>query len=292
MATKHSRDTAVTCELLASTGVSAAIETLDIALPEEVLLQFPALRPLQQIVDMRKRQKDTEANLRSWTRYQSLEIEQWEYKVSWNQLDESQKRIQAWYFPDRNAKNARLVLLEWKYYSGESSTNKNLAVERVERVAQLLSASSKPAELRILDCVGYFQDDLKSRFGILYDMPQVTLKTTTGSGKSSVVTLRQLLGATDPKVRPPLGARFVLAKMLANAMLEFHLGFWLHKDFNAENIIFFLPDGLTLPQTDITAPYVASFGLSRPDHDVLVSEVVASDPTPNTLLEFAYHHPA
>jgi hypothetical protein len=140
---KHLTDIAVACEALATTNLSAAIEDMDIDLPEELLLQFPGLRPLHQIMDMRKRQRDTEANVRTWTRYELPEIEQWEYKVSWKHSQKGPRRLQASYEPERDKASRRPVLLEWKYYAGDSSQHKNLATERVERVAQLLNARSK-----------------------------------------------------------------------------------------------------------------------------------------------------
>jgi hypothetical protein len=156
----------------------------------------------------------------------------------------------------------------------------------VEKVVRQLRKS--PSGFRVLDCVGWFQDDLHSRCGILYEMPIDLSPSPAQANSLKVVMLSNLLESGRGKPKPSLGDRFALAKILANAMLEFHMSPWLHKNFNAENVVFFLPNDATECLAPIQSPYIASFDLSRPDHDALVSELV---PTSSDSLDFAYHHP-
>ncbi|KAF8153269.1 prion-inhibition and propagation-domain-containing protein [Crassisporium funariophilum] len=274
MSSLRSREAAVTCEVIVSA------DNLVLGLPEDAYEQYPQLR---QILSMRQRQVDTEADNRQWIRYKSLEIEQWEYKLFLIAGTSDRKRQLAYYAARRDQATVK-VMTEWKYYTSNDAAGKNLAMCRVERVAQLLSAASKPPELRILDCVGYIQDDSNSRCGLLYEVP---FGLEGGSGHNEkcpqVVSLHNVLRS---KARPTLAERFRLARNLAGSMLEFHLANWLHKNFNAENVTFFVSAESTAQDVDFDAPYIGSFGLSRPDGKYIDSEIISDNS-----INFAYVHP-
>ncbi|PVF98804.1 hypothetical protein CPB86DRAFT_825504 [Serendipita vermifera] len=221
-----------------------------------------------------------------WDESNSVEIERWESKISRVEQAPFKKRPLAYYQADRNSSSLK-VMIEWKYYSNYNLISKSLALSRAERVAQLLSFGAKSPDLRILDCVGYFQDDIHSRCGLVYELPR---NVATGEhhepGLPQVVSLGEVL---QSRARPTLADRFHLARILAISMLEFHLANWLHKNFNADNVIFFLPAGAEVKDTNIRSPFIGSFGLARPDQQFVESEVISST---NVNIDFAYMHPA
>ncbi|KAI9764156.1 MAG: hypothetical protein M1840_008638 [Geoglossum simile] len=173
------------------------------------------------------------------------------------------------------------VLIEWKPY-GPTYEAQSLALERTDRVARLLSDPTVPEHLRVLNCVGYFQDAAGNRCGILFKLPPEL------SGKASDVAVVNLLQAYRSPQRPSLSARFHLAWTLAHSMLKFHLFRWLHKDFRSENIVFFRSKDQSI---DIHSPYVAAFGLARPDQLFLASESNYDNDGEALTRALAYCHP-
>jgi hypothetical protein len=233
----------------------------------------------------RRRQIEAEAETPNWTQYAELEIVQWEYWVEFVNQEQTGARPLGHFLREKGQRKYK-VMAEWKHYVSNDSQSTALALSRVKRVAQLLIVGSKSPKLRILDCVGYFQDSQKSRFGILFELPFGFWTEAPNKGElPQVVTLAK---AICSKTRPTLADRFHLAKTLATSMLEFHLMNWLHKNFNAHNVIFFLPRDSAVKNVDIRSPYVGSFGLARPDHHFIESELVSSS---RSALDFAYHHP-
>ncbi|KAI9786475.1 MAG: hypothetical protein M1839_006935 [Geoglossum umbratile] len=262
----HTRQNCINCELLAS------IEAFYPNATTENLSQFPQLL---QTLAMRQRHSDTEGG-----ESQPLEISQWEYAISLPHNLSSPTRFLTTH------KLRGPVMVEWKYYPSADPKTKSFSLGRVQMLVRQLRQN--PAGFRVLNCVGWFQDPGNSRSGILYDVPT---ELDPGPGLR-IVTLAELLESSKGKLKPALGERFALAKILANAILEFHMSFWLHKDFNSSNVIFFREGGdrdEVVNSVRIRSPYIASFGLSRPDHDVPMSELV---PTASHSLDSAYHHPA
>jgi hypothetical protein len=96
------------------------------------------------------------------------------------------------------------ILQEWKF--GQSNWNSDevtIAINRVDRLAQMLHLNNKPAQLRCLDLVGYATADTgqsdKKRldFCFLYRLPPFA------KGISEPVTLRSALDLSE-KQRPTL----------------------------------------------------------------------------------------
>jgi hypothetical protein len=271
-----SREAAVTCEVVVSA------DNLALTLPDEAYEQFPQLR---EIMAGRRRQIQTEADTPNWAQFTNLKIAQWEYRVAFADQAPIGPRPLA-HFRREKGQTEFKVMVEWKQYVSNDSQSKALALSRVERVSQLLRAGSKSPRLCVLDCIGYFENPQKSRCGILFELPFGFWTNAPNKGElPQVVTLSE---AISSNARPTLADRFHLAKTLATSMLEFHLRNWLHKDFNAHNVIFFLPRDSAVKNVDIRSPYVGSFGLARPDHLFIESELVSSS---RNILDFAYHHP-
>lgn len=152
----------------------------------------------------------------------------------------------------RNQPDPVPVLIEWKVISSSlSKSDQDTLSERIQDLAQLLHTEGKPDELHTLDCVGIVEiqgsDGQDLQLGLLFRMPQ----------KSKVFTLADLLADGLPV---SLTAKFVLAKVLAKALLFLHLASWMHKGIRSDNILFFA-DQVT--EVDLAQPYLAGFEYSR-----------------------------
>jgi hypothetical protein len=272
----ESREAAVACEVIVS------VDSLSLTLPDEAYEKFPQLR---EIMAGRQRQIQMEDTTPNWTQFTSLKIPQWEYRVAIANTAQIGSRPLA-HFQREKRQTEFKVMVEWKQYVSNDSQSKALALSRVERVSQLLRAGAKSPRLRILDCVGYFEDPKKSRCGILFEVPFGLWNTASEKSElPQAITLREVI-CSD--ARPTLADRFHLANTLATSMLEFHLRNWLHKDFNSHNVVFFIARGSDVENVNIRSPWVGSFGLARPDHQFTESELVSSS---RSALDFAYHHP-
>lgn len=159
------------------------------------------------------------------------------------------------------------TLLEWKLYGKMSAAHQGLvhglALERTDRLARLL-ALDPPEDLRVLQCVGYFDDVNSSRIGLLYRLPEEFTETPN---ETNVTTLENLLASKS--IGPPLSDRFRLAYILARSVLKLHLFKWLHKDIRSENVIFI---HRRIHAPSFGEPYLGSLGIARPDMANSISE--------------------
>ena len=153
----------------------------------------------------------------------------------------------------------RQILVEWRYYA------KKLSVEtvthelfvRVDAIVDLLS-QEKPDEFRGLHCRGFFHDESRCAFGVVFDFPLSTAGVEP-------ITLHEFITRTQKIAdQPLLEDRFMFAYTLAKSVLEFHMVGWLHKCLTASNVAFFLPKRSSLSKQNIQ-PYVIGFNHSRPD---------------------------
>jgi hypothetical protein len=284
------RSSPVSAEVQQIVTTSATITSLDCndeRPTPETLNRYPEMHG---VFSMRDEQDRTEAEGRTWARYKSLQVLQSEYKVWYNRDAGISARTRTLGTYVSQAGGPKLnILIEWKYYIRSDHSSKDLALSRVERVAERLSGTGKPPAFRILDCVGWFVEESKQRCGIMFAVPPSICNRVGGrAGGVGCVTLGDLIRA---KTRPSLEQRFRLAFLLTISLANLHMARWLHKNINAENIIFFIDreegDSNWMNTIDITAPYVASFGLARPDQSFEQSEAAASS---NAVLK-AYQHP-
>ncbi|KAI1118193.1 hypothetical protein F5Y14DRAFT_447075 [Nemania sp. NC0429] len=127
--------------------------------------------------------------------------------------------------------------------------------------ANSLNHSSKPAGLKILNCVGVIKPgDPKGMYGLVYQYPSGT--------KSPPSTLLHLLTGQwkKPDEQPTLGSKFRLAFALADFLKEYHTIDWLHERFNSHNILFFNSfTALNDESEAISNPYIVGLHKSRPD---------------------------
>ena len=147
-------------------------------------------------------------------------------------------------YETEHGKNLR-VLIEWKTYDADwakAAVGDELH-RRMDALVNLLDPNETPRvgeqAQRVLDCIGYFHESSRFRFGFLYD-----LKTDS----SSIVHLysaNTYLRVTDHELdqneieRPCLGCQFMLAKGLAHCIWSFHEAGWVHKNITSHQILFF-----------------------------------------------------
>ncbi|KAL4724587.1 hypothetical protein ACLX1H_008029 [Fusarium chlamydosporum] len=269
--------------LTAASRTMATLDQLGIIPNYQALNGYPEIK---QLFLMRSEHNRIETMGRSWTRSKDLQVTKSEYHVWYDSVTSGSARG-----PGLFGSSGDAVLIEWKHYMGSNPESKELALTRTERIAELLAVEGKPREFRILDCVGWFLDESHSRCGIMFSIPRhIEMKARDAGGRVRCLTLSDLIAQ---RTKPTLRERFRLAYLLTMSLVELHLAKWLHKNFSSDNIIFFSagkPSNADLTNNlgvDFTAPYVASFGLARPDqHDAVSSLAMASAP-----INKAYQHP-
>ena len=186
-------------------------------------------------------------------------------------------------FNDPSAEEPRKVLIEWvrydTYWKGSVSEE---MYARMEAIAELLHESSKPEDLRVLTCLGFFHDQSRFSFGFVYDFPN----RISASPQTRLRSLTAVLEETkNSRNRPSLDDRFKLAWLTASSLLEFHKVGWMHKSISAYNVLFFT--SLDQPsQFWIRDPYIIGFNRSRPDQPVAFTEGPSMD-----LKSQSYQHP-
>jgi hypothetical protein len=180
------------------------------------------------------------------------------------------------------------VIIEWRTYSQRTldQMSKEDLQRRIEALAMLLSPRGRPNTFRVLDCLGYFEDNTATRFGLVFRFPSTWDKPQA----LDPLTLYEIMTRKDKT--PYLGERFELACYLAESAYEFLVAGWLHKSMNSHNILFFRetkraiwdePDG---PVT-LKDPYFAGFALARPDG----SDSQTSRRVPISMATALYRHP-
>ncbi|KAF4332072.1 kinase-like (PK-like) [Fusarium beomiforme] len=158
-----------------------------------------------------------------------------------------------------------LYMVEYKQYrpGGKSSISDAAVRQRVLQLAALLHEApiSDPA-LRVLQCTHYFEETLKSRFGLVYLLPSAS------GTNSEPTTLASILDANYKGGRPSLTARVCLAHKLALCLQRLHTYLWVHKSLRPENVLLFpSEDSLSEMQKSFEDPRLVGFEYSRQESD-------------------------
>ncbi|KAL6891147.1 prion-inhibition and propagation domain-containing protein [Trichoderma longibrachiatum] len=209
----------------------------------------------------------------------SLEIPPEATSASSSSSSSSRRRCQAHHVTAGN------VLIEWIDYDRDEVDERVAHVRRLDDLARMMhSASESHPDLHSIDCLGYTDDTINSRYGLVYKAPS-----------SSHSSLDALIASPDLKT-PDLDARVRLAATLAVALWSLHSLDWLHKSLCSSNILFFpsafsasglSPTAAAALRPDVSNPYLAGFAASRPDLDVALS-VAPRNPS----IEHLHRHPA
>jgi hypothetical protein len=167
------------------------------------------------------------------------------------------------------------VWMEWKYYDPvlQVGNPDPVTQTRMSILADLLSSPQKPAMFHTPACVGFFNDALNNRFGLVFRRPD---------GPASSYSPVSLFDLMLDEAKPSLTARVRLAHTLATAVQYLHATDWIHKALRSNNVIFFAEPGCP----DLSSPYMCGFGLARPSQSVEMTEQPDTTPLYNL-----YRHP-
>lgn len=154
--------------------------------------------------------------------------------------------------------DGRPVLVEWRSISHNAGSG-----PRIARLASLLALSPKPADFRVLDLAGYYEDTSSYRLCFVSHLPP-SLTTTS----LPPINLYNLIVRSGKLSIPPLGDRFRLARALSTSLLQLHAAGWLHRRIRSHTVFFFRNGQdhvLSLGQVDLAQPYITGFGYAYPD---------------------------
>jgi hypothetical protein len=177
------------------------------------------------------------------------------------------------------------VILEWRKHRGESPENVVALRTRTAGLANLLGHTPKPQGFRVLDCIGYCDDEIQERFGLVYRIPGQLADT---NATLEITSLRDLLQSrSQTKIPlPSLRDRFSLAASLANAILQLHAAKWLHRHVSSANVVFLNCRSSTNDGFHFEDHFIAGFDYSREDKPGALSLPISS-----TASDVAYQHP-
>ena len=163
---------------------------------------------------------------------------------------------------------AQLVLVEQVHYDTywEGAVSEEM-LTRMAAIAELLRKLSKPGNLPILPCQGFYHMPERFSFGFVFECPPAYYFSGCASGAASthVYSLADIIDKTRlTQNRPSLDDRFYLAQLLASTLLDFHKAGWLHKSISSYNVISFSTMGSSAAEL-LRRPYLIGFNRSRQD---------------------------
>lgn len=177
------------------------------------------------------------------------------------------------------------ILVDYKNY--EDVVQRERLSSRIEQIAKMSQAVENCENAGILRCRGFYHDQSRTAYGLVYDLPPG--EDGTPRGPCRPVSLQETLEppepssggqrtSSNPSVRltpPPLGRRFALAWSLAKSVSEVHKLGWAHKNLSAAAVTFF-PDA-TSREAWSFRPYLTGFRHSRQNDKNVFTEGPALD---------------
>jgi hypothetical protein len=160
------------------------------------------------------------------------------------------------------------LVVEWRRYDPRRGRDvvKRILHRRIEALVTMLKEKPRGDSFRVLDCVGYFEDNLDTRFGLTFRLP------SDYDGQTGPVPLSLFQAiAAYPNDIPYLGERFRLAYLLAESVHALLAGKWLHKNISSHNILLLqkrsptMSNGSQGRELSLENPYFAGFASARPD---------------------------
>ena len=146
------------------------------------------------------------------------------------------------------------AVIEWKNYDPSWQGRKGIELRgRIDNLARLLNADSKPEELQTLHCEGYFDSLEESRYGFIFSYPRAV--------DPKMISLKELLDNRTVESLPTLEDRYQIAYALGLTLAILHYAEWLHKSIRSHNVL------LASIQSQViwSRPYLVGFEFSRPD---------------------------
>jgi len=178
------------------------------------------------------------------------------------------------------------VLIEYKSYTDPLLRQRLFT--RMEGIARVSNSLLHPEQMRVLHCRGYYHDDDRLAFGLVFDFPEWA-QTIKPPFKDVIFSLQSILESQLREQMPSLGQRFRLAYNLASAVYNFEKAGWFHKGISSSNIVFFSKTHKIL-NTSSLEPYIIGFRHSRPHDVVTFTEGPASADQANLDGRY-YQHP-
>lgn len=128
-------------------------------------------------------------------------------------------------------------LFEKKEYDMNISDElKDLVRESIGKLVSLLGESSAPRKLHTLQAVGYVDDPDHHCFWIVFQFPLGPIGPSAPDPRTSEPLSLQKLFSSP--LKPPLEARYRLAKRLVDTFARLYGSEWMHKGINSKNIVF------------------------------------------------------
>lgn len=171
------------------------------------------------------------------------------------------------------------VLIESAFLNAERATGPCMGIEEMQirrlALAMLFATPEKPADFRVLQCIGFIDRAVKLGTGkvdYIFKLPDSSQHPELGdyTFNDDPQSLHQALESPalrDPHV-PPLEQRFGLANILVSSIHSLHLNGWLHKSLSADNVLLFKdPAG----KLDLLQARIIGFKESRPDGEIWTS---------------------
>lgn len=189
--------------------------------------------------------------------------------------DQKEHRSLGMYKNPNNDGVTQDVVIEWVPYDKEDVEARFTHMRRIDDLARMVhSASARHPDLHTIDCIGYFDDSDKHRYGVVYSPP-----------RARFTTLCEYISSKEHRT-PNLEDRFDLAHTMCVALWSLHSLDWLHKSVCCQNILFFPPPTQDKETTkssseapDISSPVLLGFDASRPFDLVEMSAYTRSPST-------------
>ena len=174
---------------------------------------------------------------------------------------EEQRECRLAKYNDQNDQNDQIVLLDPKDWGQNPDDPRgNKVYERFKELAQKLS-TVRHEDCQTLHCKGWFQDQVKRQFYLVYEPP------SSCQAPTKYATLHELFEST---FKPSLTDRFILARKIARTVRRLHEEELLHKGIRSKNVIFF--PTRTGASRSIDDPWLVGFDFARRDSDGQYSE--------------------
>jgi hypothetical protein len=177
--------------------------------------------------------------------------------------------IRSWAHPKQNSPflGADLVV-EWRTYDPQRGREalKLTLQNRIEALVMMLKEKPRTDSFRVLDCIGYFEDNAGPRFGLTFRLPNYYNRQRDLAPMTLFGTI-----TAHPENAAYLGDRFRLAYLLAESVHALRATAWLHKSISSHNILLLQkksaspPSGNQQRPPSLQNPYFTGFAMSRPD---------------------------
>jgi hypothetical protein len=266
-------DIAVAAETLAQAIIDGGVASTTSSIQQTVLPELQDLRDLSAALDAATRREAIEnaIEIQPRTRPSPLLLDSRQIEIQ----NTTPNEPRSWAV-SRTANGSFLspggrvsMVIEWRPYDHLNvQRNRKAALEaRIEALVMMLQQKPRTPCFRVLDCLGYFEDNSSPRFGLVFRLPHEYIHQRQDVGR---MTLFQAISVYSHDVAY-LGDRFRLAYLLAESLHGLHTSRWLHKSLSSHNILFFEKDSRPPARTNqrpvsLENPYLSGFALSRPDN--------------------------